>query len=125
MMDTFNELTRNHADRLKVLNEMQGEYAKMKAEMTHIGAFTKIGDVFIRGVTGHGTDQDQAAFRETWNAKIAEWGDMLTTKRTKIQDETKKEQTKLTNLQDTSNQLANMGSAMLQQLSSILAVIFK
>lgn len=118
MIGSLQQVAASQSDRLRILTKWQSAYTEVE---TQIPTFLQGDNLALR--VGSGPDtlraRDQAnAFNQTLTANIQ-------SRRNIIQDDAKGVQSNLNQSNDSANQQANMGTAIIQQMSSLLSAIYR
>lgn len=129
MIDILNIITATQSKKVQVLADMQGKYNDMINVVDQImekkgtdGGFI---DFIHNQISTQPTGKNATQRRVDMNALGASWLEVVKNKRSLIQDDSKKVTTAVNQSNDVSNQQTSMSSSLLQQLSTILAAIFR
>lgn len=106
----------SQAQRLQFLTEWQKAYTAL---MDKIPVFTQTSSLFS------GTDTEEANLRDDMNRINSTYTEQLRSQRSQIGDDAKALQANLNQTNDNVTQQANMATALLQQLSTILSTIYR
>lgn len=104
------------AQRLQFLTTWQQAYTAL---MNQIPVFTASGSLF------GGTDTEDANTRDDMNRINSTYTEQLRSERSQLSDAAKSLEANLTQTNDAVTQQANMATALLQQLSTIVSTIYK
>jgi hypothetical protein len=104
------------AQRLQLLTNWQKAYTAL---MDKIPVFTQTTSLFS------GTDTEESNLRDDMNRINSTYTEQLRSQRSQIGDDAKALQSNLNQTNDTVTQQANMATALLQQLSTILSTIYR
>lgn len=113
MVGTLQQLAASQSDRLRVLTQWQQAYTKLQ---TQLPTFIK-NDGSALGLSQTSRDEANKYSQATLES--------ITSRRSVIQDDAKALQSTLNQSNDSANQQANMGTAIIQELSTILGAIYR
>lgn len=117
MIGTLQQVAAAQSDRLRILTEWQSAYTTLQ---TQIHTFTK-GD----GTSIDGTSDDEQEARDALNSLNQTYTENIRSRRSILQDEAKSLQSSINNSNDAANQQSNLGTAIIQELSTILGAIYR
>lgn len=104
------------AQRLRFLTTWQSAYTNL---MNQIPVFTASGDMF------GGTDTESANTRDDMNRINSTYTEQLRSERSQLADTAKSLEANLSQTNDAVTQQANMATALLQQLSTIVSTMYR
>lgn len=114
MVGILQNISASQADRLTFLTNWQRAYTEL---LSDVPVFTTAGS--------SGPLRVSEAVRDELNAKIGPYQENIRANRSLVQDDSKAMQSVINQSQDAANQQTNIGSSILQQLSTIVAAIAK